>query len=77
MFIDQISFGEGFGHILTRRSYLVQYKLFLFEVPVYAHECSVSASVSIYLDTVGFSVYNSQGQRRKRNEFIVTRSKDQ
>jgi len=49
MFIDEISFGEGFGHIFTRRSYLVQYKLFLFEVPVYACECSVTARISIYL----------------------------
>jgi len=77
MFIDQVSFGEGFGHIFTRRSYLVQYKLFLLEVPVYAYQCSVSASISIYLGTVGFSVFISQGQCSKRNEFIVTHSKDQ
>lgn len=54
MFIDQISFGEGFGHIFTRRSNLVQYKRFLFEVPVYACECSVSACISIYLGKLGF-----------------------
>jgi hypothetical protein len=41
--IDHISFGEGFGHMFTRRLYLAHYKRWLFEVPVYAYERSVSS----------------------------------